>query len=179
MNEAHISSSLIFIITITILTGEKLNDCSNPNHACLSYYMIPVHYRIKLIHLYEKLIHMEDNYPYWAKLLNLKDEYDSFNFHGESSTTINIFQSTKYIKLHKLNLTIIPSKIKIIKNNGITYKPKNSIEIFKTNLLEFRFSNVLSPGLYTLNIEFLGGLTESSSKNFFKSFYTNKENGIA
>jgi len=122
---------------------------------------------------------MEKNYPYWAKLLNLKNEYDSFNFHGESNTTINIFQPTQYIKLHKLNLTIIPSKITIIKNNGIFYEPKNYLEIFKKNLLEFRFANVLSPGLYTLKIEFLGGLTESSSKNFFKSFYTNKENGIA
>jgi len=178
MNPAHIISSLIFIITITILTGEKLNDCSNRYHKCFSYYMIPVHYRIKLTHLYEKLIYME-NYSYWAKLLTLKNEYDSFYFHGESSTIINIFQFTQYIKLHNLNLNIIPSKITIIKNNGRTYKPKNYIEIFETNLLEFHFSDVLFPGLYTLKMEFLGGLTENSSKNFFKSFYTNKENSTA
>jgi len=56
---------------------------------------------------------------------------------------------------------------------------KSYIEVLKRNLLEFRFSNVLSPGLYILKTEFLGDLTESSSKNFFKSFYANKENGIA
>jgi len=137
----------------------------------IMYYMMPVHYRINLIHLYEKLIHMEKNYPYWAKLLNFKNEYDSFNFYGASSTTINIFQPTQYIKLHKLNLTIIPSKITIIKNNGITYEPKNYLEIFKNNLLEFRFANVLSPGLYTLKIEFLGGLTHRKLlKKFLQKF---------
>jgi len=141
-------------------------------------YIIPVHYRIKLIHLYKKFIHIK-NYTYWANLLNLKNEYDSFNFHGESWTTINILQFTKYIKLHKLNLTIILSKITLIKNSGITYEPKNYIEIFKTNLLKFHFFNVLSLGFYILKIEFLGSLTESFSKNFFKSFYTNKKNSTA
>jgi len=164
MNQAYISSSLIFIITITILTGEKLNNCSNSN-ICLPYYVIPVHYHIKLNHLFE-------NY-------DLKNKYSIFDFYGKSSTIINILQSTQYIKLHRLNLIIL-GEITLIKNNGITYA-LNYIQTFKTletNLLEFRFFNVLSPGLYTLKMQFFGHLTENSSKKYFKSFYSNKENDI-
>jgi len=140
MNLAQISSSVIFIITITILTGENLNNCKNPNDTCLPYYA-PVHYHIKLTHLY-----MGKCDFYWTKL-NIKNEYDSFNFHGESSTTINILQSTQYIKLHMLNLHIInDSNIILIKNSGIIYAPKTYIKTYKTNYSTFHFSDVLSPG---------------------------------
>jgi len=73
-------------------------------------------------------------------------------------------------------LIIHRGKITLIKNNGINY----ALEIITetSNLLEFNFFNVLSPGLYTLKMEFLGRSTENSSKVFFKSFFTNKENGI-
>jgi len=168
MNQAYmISSSLIFIITITILTGEKLNNCSNSN-TCLSYYVIPVHYHIKLNHSFE-------DYDF-----SLKINYDSFEFYGESSTIINILQSTKYIKLHALNLFIRSGKITLIKNNGITYRMETYIEIYQTNQrnVEFNFYNVLSPGLYTLKTEFFGRLTEKFSKNVFKNFYKQKENNI-
>jgi len=171
MNLAELSSSIIFITTITILTGEKLNNCKNPN-ICLPYYVIPVHYHIKLTHLY-----MEAYNFYWPKLLNLKNESDSFHFHGKSSITINILQSTQYIKLHALNL-FISSRSTLIKNNGIIYTLKKSIKTSETNLLEFCFFNVLSPGLYTFKMEFFGLLTKNSAKNFFKSLHTNKENGI-
>jgi len=158
MNQACISSSLIFIITITILTCEKLSDCSNSN-IYLSNYVIPVHYHIKLSHSCEN-----DDF-------SLKIDCDSFEFYGESSTIINILQSTKYIKLHALNLFIRRGKITLIKNNGVTYTMKTHIETHQTNLLEFNFYNVLFPGLYTLKMEFFGHLTENFSKNFFKSFY--------
>jgi len=166
MNQAYmISSSLIFIITITILTGEKLNNCSNSN-TCLPYYVIPVHYHIKLNQSWE-------NFDFYLKI-----DYDSFKFYGESSTIINILQFTKYIKLHLLNLLIQPGKITLIKNNGVTYALETYIEIYKTNLLEICFFNVLSPGLYTLKVKFSGHLTEKYSKNVFKSFYRKKENNM-
>jgi len=157
MNQAYISSCLIFIITITILTGEKLSNCSNSN-TCLPYYVIPVHYHINLTHF-------PQNYDFYLKI-----KYDIFEFYGESSTVINILQSTKYIKLHVLNLLIHLEEITLIKNNGVTYALKTSIETFATNLLELDFFNVLSPGLYTLKMKFLGHLKEKFSKNFFKSF---------
>jgi len=169
MNQAHISSSLIFIVTITILTGEKLNNCSNLNGTSLQYYVIPVHYHIKL------------NHYFWEKYdLNFKNKYTIFNFDGESYITINILQSTQYIKLHKLNLIIIHEEITLIKNNGniINYAPEKYTETLKTNLSNFRFSGILSPGLYTLKIEFVARFAEDSANNFFKSFYTNKENGL-
>jgi len=66
----------------------------------------------------------------------------------------------------------------MIRNNGIIYAMKYFIQNSETNLFEFHFFNVLSPGFYTLKLVFLGQLTESSSKNFFKSFYRNKKSGI-
>jgi len=103
------------------------------------------------------------------------DKYDKF--YGEYNITINILQTTKYIiiKLHILNLIITQRKTTLIKNN-IIYTVK---KFFEKGFLRFRFSNVLSPGLYTLTMEFSGRFTENSAKDFFKSSYTNKENGIA
>jgi len=151
--------------------GEKLNNCSNPNETCLLDYVIPVHYHIKLNHV------METYDSYLVELLNLKDEH-IFVFYGESHTTINILQSTQYIKLHMLNLIIYHEKTTLIKNNGINYALTINTETYKTNLLEFDSFNVLSPGLYTLKFKFFGRLTENSSKEFFKSFFINKENVI-
>jgi len=116
---------------------------------------------------------------YWSKLLNLKNENDSFNFYGESNITINILQSTQYIKLHILNLIVIPWKVIMIKNNGIIYEVEKYLETSETYLLESQFLSVISPGLYTLKLEFVGHLTEDSAKNFFRSFYTNKKNSLA
>jgi len=175
MNLAQISICLIFIITITILTGEKLNYLYNLRDTSLPYYVIPVHYHIKLTHMY-----MEANDLDWSKLLNLKTKNDSFNFYGESSTTINILQSTQDIKLHTLNLIISPWKvITMIKNNGRIYELEKYLQTSETYLLKSQFPSVIPPGLYTLKLEFVGHLTEDSTKNFFRSFYTNKENGIA
>jgi len=166
MNQAYtISSSLIFIITITILTCEELNDCSNSN-IYLPNYVIPVHYHIKLSHCFE-------NCDYYVE-----NKYNIFDYYGESSIIIIIFQSTKYIKLHMINLIIYREKVTLIKNNGVTYALKNYIESYETNLLEFCFFNELSPGLYTLKMEFSGHLTDIFSNNFLKSFYTKKENSI-
>jgi len=177
MNLTHISSSLIFIITITTLTGEKLNNWCNLNNTCLPYYVIPVHYHIKLTQL-AKFEYMGNSYSYSVKLLNLRNEYDSSKFLGESNITINILQSTQYIKLHALNLIIIPWKITMIKNNDIIYELEEYLQTSEIYLLKSPFLSVIFPGLYTLKLEFVG-LTEDSAKNFFRSFYTNKENGFA
>jgi len=167
MNQAYrISSSIIFIITITILTGETLNNCSNSN-TCLPYYVIPVHYHIKLNTI--------ENYDYYSLFL-----FGFIHFRGEFSTIINVVQSTKDIKLHALSLDIFRDKIMLIKNNGVTYALKTFIGTFGTNMSEqiFHFFNVLSPGLYTLKMEFFGHLNEKYSKNVFKSFYSRKENNM-
>jgi len=145
-----------------MLTSEKLYNCSNPD-ICLPYYVIPVHYHIKL--------HIE-KYDF-----SLKNQDDNFTFSGESSTTINILQSTKNIKLHGFNMLIILPKLTFITKNAHTfYQLKESS---MSNLIKFHFSNVLNPGLYTLRLKFIG-LKEDSTKErtFFRSFHTNKENGI-
>jgi len=116
---------------------------------------------------------------YWPKLLNLKNENDSFYFNGWSNITISILQPTQYIKLHIQNLIIVPWKITMIKNNGIIYELEENLRTSELYLLKSQFSVVLSPGLYTMKLEFLGHLTEDSAKNFFRSFNTNKENGLA
>jgi len=163
MKLAHISSFLIFIITITTLIGEELNNLCNLWDTSLPYSVKPVHYNVKLTHTY-----METYDLYLSKLLNLKNENDSFNFYGKSNVTIDILQSTQYIKLHKLNMIIIPWKVTMIKNNGIIYKLKECIETSETYLLESQFLSVLSPGLYTLKLEFVGHLTENPAKNVLK-----------
>jgi len=123
---------------------------------------------------------MEANDLYWSKLLNLKNKTDSFNFYGESIITISILQSTQYIKLHTLNLIIFPWKvITMIKNNGIIYKLEKYLQTSETYLLTSQFPSVISPGLYTLKLEFFGHLTEDSAKNFFRNFYSNNENSLA
>jgi len=116
MNLAHISSSLIFIITITTLTGEKLNTSCNLGDKCLPSYVIPVHYHIKLKHMYTGAHDL-----YRSKLINSENIHNSLYFHGESTATVNILTSTQFIKLHRLKLIVISSKITIIKNNGIIY----------------------------------------------------------
>jgi len=160
MNLAQISGSLIFITTITTLTGEKLYNCSNPD-IYLPYCVIPVHYHIKL--------HIE-------KYFNLKNEYDSLKFIGESYTTINILQLTKNIKLNGLNLFII-NPITAIKNNIIYALKESSVP----NDLKFYFSDVLYPGLYTLKIKFFGYLIQDSTKEktSFSSFFANNNDAIA
>jgi len=175
MNLARISSCLIFIITITTLIGEKLY-ISNIWDTSLPYYVKPVHYHVKLTHIY-----MEGYDIYNSKLLHFigfKNENGSFNFYGKSNITINILQSTQYIKLHKLNLIIIPWKVTMIKNNGIFYELKECLRTSETYVLKSQFLSVLSPGLYTLKLEFIVHLTEGSAKNFF-NFYMNKKNGTA
>jgi len=172
MNLALISSSLIFIITITTLTGEKLNNRCNLNDTFSPYYLIPVHYDIKLIHLYGKL----KTYSHSAELLNLRNEYESFNFRGASNTTINILQSTRYIELHIVDVIVISSKTTLIKNNGIIYVLEEFLRTSETYVLESQFPSLIFPGLYTLKLEFLGNITE---ENFFRSFHTNEENDIA
>jgi len=180
MNLAHISSCLIFIITITTLTGEKLNTLCNLWDKCLPSYVIPVHYHIELKHMFR-----QERFDcsvwcdlYRSQLSDLKNEYDSFHFRGESNITINILQSTQYIKMHTQNLFIIPWKITIIKNNGIIYELEENLLTSETYVLKSQFPVVLSPGLYTLKLKFVGYLTEDWAKNFFRSFYTNKENGF-
>jgi len=166
MNLAQISSSVIFMITISILIGGKLENCKNPNDICLLYYVIPMH--IKLTHLYMGKYDM-----YWPMLLHIIDEYDSFNFLGESSTTINILQSTQYIKLNMLNLRVInQSNITLIRNSGITYTLKTYTDISEATLVEFYFSNILYPGLYTFKMEFV---EKTPQKVFLKVFTQMRE----
>jgi len=74
MNLARISSCLIFII-ITSLIGEELNNSCNLRDTSLPYYVKPVHYHIKLTHMYMKarfifiFISKLLNYRFWRTLL--------------------------------------------------------------------------------------------------------------
>jgi len=76
-----------------------------------------------------------------------------------------------------MEMFVIPWKM--IKNNGIIYVLEEYLKTSETYLLKSQSPSVIFPGLYTLKLEFVGHLTEDSAKNFFRNFYTNKENGSA
>ncbi|XP_071566338.1 glutamyl aminopeptidase-like [Temnothorax nylanderi] len=171
MDVAQISSSLIFIITITALTGEELNNSSVANHFRLPSHVVPVHYNIKLNLSLEKYDSNMTRPSY------TKQEYGSFLFDGISRITINILQSTRNIKLHALHTSDI--KDCLIERNGVVYNiPKKFISSFETNVIGIDFSDILSPGLYILAIVYEGRITDNNAKNFYRSSYIEKDENL-
>lgn len=170
MNLAQISSSVIFITSITFLTSEKLNNSNIINDIRLPNYVIPLHYSIKL-----RTFFKDDDF-YMMNLRNTKKV--NFVFYGESSTTINIHISTQNISLHTLNLNINELKIKMIKSDSTIYELKEFSHDLTMHLSNLYFVDVLSPGLYTLKIEFTSRIItdDNVEKTLFRSNYTNKKN---
>lgn len=170
MNLAQISSSVIFITAITSLTSEKLNNFNIINDIRLPNYVIPLHYSIKL-----RTFFKDDDFY----MMNLRNtEKVNFVFYGESSTTINIQISTQNISLHTLNLNINELKIKMIKSDSTIYELKEFSHDLTMRLSNLYFVDVLSPGLYTLKMEFTSHIItdDNVEKTLFRSNYTNKEN---
>ncbi|XP_018401263.1 PREDICTED: glutamyl aminopeptidase-like [Cyphomyrmex costatus] len=48
----------------------------------------------------------------------------------------------------------------------------------KVNIISFKFTDVLSPGLYTLKMQFFGHVLKKYAQNFFEFSYTNNKNSI-
>lgn len=168
------SSSIIFITVITILTGEELNNFSILNifEPTLAYDVIPVHYDIKLTVLIAKYDSSRTESSY------VRNVYGGFLLYGESSITINILRTMQNIKLHIRNLPVHYGKTVLIKNNGIIYRPMEFLESSKTNVLDLHFSEILSPGFYTLKMDLINLITDDNEEHLFRSSTINKEKNI-
>ncbi|KYN19131.1 Glutamyl aminopeptidase [Trachymyrmex cornetzi] len=165
-------NSVIFIIVITTINGAEVNNFIIPKER-LPDYVIPVHYTIKLTHMIYHCSIRSD--VFCEEILGYSSFPNSFPFFGEISTTINILQSTQYIRMHQVNLTIINRNITLTKDNGIIYVLDKHRYTYHTNILEFPLSYILLPGLYTFKMEFFGHLSENH-KSIYKYFL--KESGI-
>jgi len=170
MNLAQINSSLIFFITITILTGNKLNNSSIPNDLRLSYYIFPVHYNIKLSVIFEKY---DSNI---TQSTNIRKEHRTLVFYGESGITVNIFHLTQIINVHILN--DVTNNWRLIKSDDTSYATKKCVHNTTTNILDIHFFDILSPGLYTLKTDLANHITNNNTESFFRNSYINKEGDL-
>ncbi|XP_071569674.1 aminopeptidase A-like isoform X2 [Temnothorax nylanderi] len=169
MNLAQISSSLIFITTIAIVTGEKLNNSSITTQFYLPFPelgVFPVHYAIRLTALIEKY---DSN---MTQPSDTKQEYSSLLPYRKSFITINIIQLTRKIQLHALNIR--SSSVTLTGRNNIPYATREIIYISETNILEIYFSDILYPGVYSLTLESRAQNTDDT-ENVFESSYINRE----
>jgi len=123
-------------------------------------HVIPLHYNVKL-----KLCGMTEKNNH-----NLSD-----SFGGETNTRIYIRRKTRYIYLHKLHLFVYDMLTTLInEGNGKIYKPTSHMYNSKTNILFLHFVDELSPGLYTLNMNFVGTQVQNT-EDFLKISYENKQ----
>ncbi|KYN50705.1 hypothetical protein ALC56_00082 [Trachymyrmex septentrionalis] len=136
---------------------------------------MPVHYTIMLEHILYQCNYKGD-VDCNADTIDSKRDYSLFSFSGETRTIIHILQSTQYIRLHKLDLTLNDWKIILISDNGVTYVLKKLKYNYEENILEFPLSFILFPGLYTLKLEFEGHLIDNHEKSLYKNFA--KENRV-
>ncbi|XP_024890926.1 aminopeptidase M1-like [Temnothorax curvispinosus] len=170
MNLENMRSTLIFIIAATILTGGKSqNNFSIPIESIrLSVnYMVPIHYNIKLI----PNTHIHDSNKAKPSIIIINHGHVLFD--GESSITINILQSTQYIKLHGLNL-LISLSIKLFKGDGLMYKMSKFTYGSEPDILVFHFNEILFPGLYCMKVDYVGRMTDDDTEGFFRSSHVNK-----
>ncbi|KAL6427960.1 hypothetical protein ACFW04_008399 [Cataglyphis niger] len=123
----------------------------------LSNNVKPIHYNIKLI-------------------LPIKEDI----FRGESNTSIEIYEKTQHIKLHSVNLIIIkPTLIKNIQKSEnniekLVYKPIRYTYVHKTDTYIMHFSDIILPGNYSLNMNFLGKVS-NDTKGIFRTSYKNEQ----
>lgn len=173
MNATQISNSLKLVIFVSIAENLNNSNILSDFRPTLAYYVVPVHYDIKLT-----LVTTKYNFSK-TDSSNMRNEYVSlFLCHGESRITINILQSMRNITLHALNLGVNDGKTTMVKNNGEVYRLRRIFYSFQTNSLELRFYDTLYPGLYTLKINTIGYITPNNAENFFRSSYVNKEESL-
>ncbi|KYN14166.1 Glutamyl aminopeptidase, partial [Trachymyrmex cornetzi] len=98
----------------------------------------------------------------------------NYTFFGKSNINIKIHYASSKISLHSRELEIIETTT-LINDNGTIYKPMKHTHNNVTDILTLDFNDVLSPGLYILNMEFVGYLSEPSEElGFMKFSYIDK-----
>jgi len=140
-----LSSSIIYLAIIAIASpiekkktkikgieideeSEIMRSVLNNKSSNISDYIIPIHYKMKLMLLNDYL-------------------------YSKCKLTLNISYAKQYINFYVLNSTnIIRSKLK--KTNGTIYKTK-PINPDKNNIVLLDFGDVLLRGVYDLHIDFI------------------------
>ncbi|XP_077276529.1 aminopeptidase N-like [Temnothorax americanus] len=131
--------------------------CAEINYP-LEKYVVPKHYKIKLEVDIEKNI-----------------------YHGKSNVNITIYEQTKTIFLHSICLDIIENAT-TIENIDMRKGTKHIanayfyIEKMETTYIYFNYD--LTPGNYTLNMEYMGiisDISDSDMGGFFKTPFTNEK----
>jgi len=91
-------------------------------------------------------------------------------FYGESNINIKIRYASSIISLHSRELEIIETLTTLINDNGTICKPMKHTHNNVTDILTLSFNDVLSPGLYILNMKFVGYFSEPSEELGFIKF---------
>jgi len=144
--------SLIFTAATLSIDEDLENDLSTVNYR-LPDNVVPVHYNIGLI-------------PYIEK--------DNFTFDGKSHIIIEIRRASQNISLHALDLIINETATSLISNDTDIYAPTMHNYDNKTEILTLYFNDKLSPGIYSLYIQFIGILNDELH-GFFRTSYTNEK----
>lgn len=106
--------------------------------------------------------HLPDNIVsthYDIKLIYHIDDV-SFNFDGESRIVVQVCRPTNRLNLHAQNLTIDEDATKLIDSYEDSYVPTAHNHDNETEILTIEFENDISPGKYTLHLNFVGALQE-------------------
>ncbi|XP_018046832.1 PREDICTED: puromycin-sensitive aminopeptidase-like protein [Atta colombica] len=143
---------LIFTAAALSIDEDLENDLSTVNYR-LPDNVVPVHYNIGLI-------------PYIEK--------DNFTFNGKSHIIIEIRRASQNISLHALDLIINETATSLISNDTDIYAPTTHNYDNKTEILTLYFNDKLSPGIYSLYIQFIGILNDELH-GFFRTSYTNEK----
>lgn len=150
-----INVSLIFTaITAFPVDEDSENDLSAIANYHLPDNAVPVHYDIEVI------LHIEE---------------DNFTFDGKSNIILEIRRATQNLSLHALDLTIDETATLLDSNDIIIYTPTTHNYDNETEILTLQFDEELPPGIYSLNIQYVGILNDDLH-GFFRTSYTN-ENG--
>lgn len=102
-------------------------------------------------------------------------------YSGESMISIEIYEQTRHIELHSVNLVVtkvvlINKNLRIFKKNieKSGDKPIKYFYYHQTNIFSMYFGNKILPGNYTLSMKFLG-LATKNTEGLFRTSYKNKK----
>ncbi|XP_018397965.1 PREDICTED: uncharacterized protein LOC108775982, partial [Cyphomyrmex costatus] len=141
------------LLNIGLILITRTVSCMDNNVEIIDRFLpnnsVPIHYNVKLTP------HLEEG---------------NFTFYGESNITIEIRYELSNITLHSWELEINETATTLINDYGTVYKPVKHIQIITSDILVLSFNDVLSPGLYILNMKFAGNLLDSSQKQGFMKF---------
>ncbi|XP_025986454.1 glutamyl aminopeptidase [Solenopsis invicta] len=150
-----INVGLIFAASQSVaipLEGDSENGLNTVNYR-LPDNVVPIHYDIKLIP------HIEE---------------DDFTFDGKTHVIIEICRATQNISLHTNDLTINETATSLLSSDVVTHTPTAHNYDGETEILTLQFDDELSPGIYDLNIQFVG-ILNNNLNGFFRSSYINEE----